>query len=79
MIYEHTIYDEDDQEHTVVVEYNMLPYLPATMTDPSEGGCEILSVECETKELSKREIDEASQEAARYANDCEREGKWGFI
>jgi hypothetical protein len=79
MTYEHKIYDEDDKEHIVYVDYDMTPYRAATWTEPPEGGCQIISVKCETKELSKHEIDEASEEAVRYSYDLEREGKWGFL
>ncbi len=79
MTYEHKIYDEDDKEHIVYVDYDMTPYCAATWAEPAEGGCEIISVKCETKELSSVEIEEAEIAAARYAYDLEREGKWGFI
>ena len=79
MTYEHKIYDEADKEHIVYVDYDITPYRAADFYNPSEGGCEIISVKCDTKELTKHEIDDASTEAVRYAYDCEREGKWGFI
>jgi hypothetical protein len=79
MTYEHKIYDEEDKEHIVYVDYDMTPYQAATWTEPAEGGCEIISVECPTRVLTDREIEEAEIEAARYAYDLEREGKWGFV
>ncbi len=79
MTYEHKIYDEDDKEHIVYVDYDMTPYMAATWDQPEEGGCQIISVECKTKTLTKQEIDEASISAAQYAYQEEREGKWGFI
>jgi hypothetical protein len=55
-------YDDDNTEHQVNVEYSFTKPRRATQWEPAEGGVEIESVTCKTRELTKQEIDSAEQE-----------------
>ncbi len=78
-MFEYHIYDEYDKEHIVEVDYDFIPYRPATHYEPAEGGCEIISVECKTKKLEQFEIDQASEACISYAYAEHRENVNGYL
>ena len=55
------VYDENDTEHLVTVEYEFTKPKRATYWEPAEGGVEIESVTCRTHVLTSREIDVIEQ------------------
>ena len=80
--FEYHLFDEEDNEHIVDVEYNFIPCRPATYSEPSEGGVEIISVECKTKVLTKEESLKAQEACAEYAYAIDRESRedmYGFV
>ena len=81
-MFEYTFEDEEGIEHVVEVEYNFVPYRPATHWEPSEGGVEIHSVECKTKVLTKEESLKAQEACVEYAYAVDRESMedmYGYV
>ena len=72
-MFEYIFEDEEGNEHSVEVEYNYIPFRPATYLEPSEGGVEIERVTCSTKVLTKQEELNAQEACVEYVYSCERE------
>lgn len=68
------IFDDNDVEHDVEVEYTAAPYRPATNWEPAEGGVEVHRVDCTTHHLTVKEIDYATTRAQEIVSERMRTG-----
>lgn len=62
-----SVFDENDVEHLVEVDYHFITNRSGTHFEPSEGGCEIEDIRCETLDLSDDQLDVVYVECCEHA------------